>query len=48
MINRLFKWLDASTCNVMAVETMKTELEKSGFSQLCQEEAWNLEKGGKY
>lgn len=48
MINNLFNWLDASTCNVMAVETMKTELDKAGFSQLRQQDEWTLEKGGKY
>ena len=48
MINRLFKWLDASTCNVMAVETIKNELDKVGFAELKQADKWDLKKGGKY
>lgn len=48
MIDRLLRWLDASTCNVMAVETMKTELNNAGFEELQQSDKWNLRKGGKY
>lgn len=48
MINRLLNWLDASTCNVMAVETMKNELAGAGFKELKQCEKWELQKGGKY
>lgn len=48
MINRLLGWLDASTCNVMAVETMKIELTKAGFSELRQGDKWELQRGGKY
>lgn len=48
MINRLLNWLDASTCNVMAVETIKKELDKAGFAELRQTDKWEICKGGKY
>ena len=48
MIKRLFQWLDASTCNVMAGETIKSELNKAGFSEIKQSEKWDIKKGGKY
>ena len=48
MINRLLNWLDASTCNVMAVETIKKELDKAGFAELRQPDKWEICKGGKY
>ena len=48
MINRLLNWLDASTCNVMAVETIKKELDKAGFAELRQSDKWEIRKGGKY
>lgn len=40
--------LDRSTCNFMAVNTIKKELEAAGFIELCQEDKWNLIPGGKY
>ena len=48
MINRLLNWLDASTCNVMAVETIKKELDKAGFAELRQTDKREIRKGGKY
>lgn len=48
MIERLLNWLDASTCNVMAIETIKSELNKAGYKELRQADKWTLEKGGKY
>ncbi len=48
MIEKLLGWLDASTCNFLAVETVKRELEKAGFSELHQEEAWDIKPGGKH
>lgn len=48
MINRLLNWLDASTCNVMAVETIKKELNNAGFAELKQTDKWEIQKGGKY
>lgn len=48
MINRLLKWLDASTCNFMAVATIVGELESKGFSRLNAADEWKLEAGGRY
>lgn len=48
MIEKLLGWLDASTCNFLAVETVKKELDAAGFQRLDQEEAWNITPGGKY
>lgn len=44
-INRLLKWLDSSTCNFLAVETIRKELDNAGFVRLRPEDAWNLKKG---
>ena len=43
-INRLLKWLDSSTCNFLAVETIRKELDNAGFVLLRPEEALNLKK----
>ena len=48
MIERLLRWLNKSTCNFLAVETVEQELIKKGFSELNQHEVWTLKKGGKY
>ncbi len=48
MIDRLIKWLDASTCNFLAINTITSELDKAGFSRLDSRENWNIRKGGKY
>ncbi len=47
-INRLLNWLDASTCNFLAVDTIRRELEAAGFSRLLPGESWNLKKNGRY
>lgn len=47
-IERLLGWLDESTCNFLAVAAMKRELEAAGFSELRQEDAWNIVAGGRY
>lgn len=41
MIERLLRRLDDSTCNVMAVETIKNELLSAGFTELLQCEDWS-------
>lgn len=41
-------WLDKSTCNFMAVKTMRQELDEMGFTRLRQNESWDLHAGGKY
>lgn len=48
MITRLLGWLDESTCNFMAVAAMERELKNAGFSQIRQEENWDIKHGGKY
>ena len=48
MIERLFKWLDAATCNFMAADVIASELDAAGFTRLCQEDPWRLEANGKY
>ena len=47
-INRLLNWLDASTCNFLAVDTIRRELEAAGFTRLLPGESWNLKKNGRY
>lgn len=44
----LFDRLDRSTCNLMAVDTIRRILEDAGFNELHQEDAWSTEPGGKY
>ncbi|MCM1489812.1 MAG: M18 family aminopeptidase [Muribaculum sp.] len=48
MIDRLIKWLDASTCNFLAAETITRELDAAGFTRLDAREKWDIKKGGKY
>lgn len=48
MINQLLEWLDASTCNVLAVATIEKELTVAGFSRLDPTEEWRLEPDAKY
>ncbi|MDE6236284.1 MAG: M18 family aminopeptidase [Muribaculaceae bacterium] len=47
-IERLLNWLDLSTCNFMAVDTIKKELNKAGFHELKQENKWELTPGEGY
>lgn len=48
MIKRLLNWLDESTCNFMAVASMERELLAAGFSEIRQENRWDIKRGGKY
>ncbi len=48
MINRLFNWLDESTCNFYAVATAERELRENGFTELNPGNAWKLESNGRY
>ncbi len=48
MINKLLGWLDNATCNFLAVETIKKELEAAGFTELQQEDAWKIEPGSRH
>lgn len=47
-IERLLGWMNESTCNFMAVKTIRRELEKVGFAELKQGEHWEIAPGGKY
>ncbi len=47
-ISRLLEWLDESSCNFTAVAAMKRELDNAGFTELRQEDKWNVTPGGKY
>lgn len=47
-ISRLLGWLDRSTCNFLAAETIREELDKAGFVRLLPEERWEIKPGGKY
>lgn len=48
MIDQLFGWLDAATCNVLAVATIEKELLSAGFNKLNPADAWDIKPGGKY
>lgn len=48
MIERLLKWMDRSTCNLMAADTIVKELEAAGFTRLDPTAVWKLEPCGKY
>lgn len=45
MIQRLLKYLDRSTCNFLAVDTICRELDKAGFSRLNACDKWALRPG---
>ncbi|MDE6296882.1 MAG: M18 family aminopeptidase [Muribaculaceae bacterium] len=47
-IEKLFDWMDYSTCNFMAVEVIKKELDEAGFLEIRQEDKWDVIDGGKY
>ena len=47
-VNSLMKFLDSSVCNFCAVETIKKELDNSGYEEIKLADAWNLRKCGKY
>ncbi len=48
MIKRLLNWLDEGTCNFMAVAAIERELMAAGFTELRQEDKWDIKRGGKY
>ncbi|MDE7465255.1 MAG: M18 family aminopeptidase [Muribaculaceae bacterium] len=47
-IETLLDWMDQSTCNFMAVDTIRHELEEIGFQALDQKNPWELEPNGRY
>lgn len=44
----LMKFLDASVCNLWAVETVRQRLLAAGFTQLDMRRAWDLRPSGRY
>ena len=48
MMDQLFRWMDRSTCNVLAVDTILSELIAAGFIELDASQQWQLKPGGKY
>lgn len=48
VMGSLFGWLDKSTCNFMAIRTIRQELDEIGFELLLEGEEWKLQRGGKY
>lgn len=48
MIQRLMNRMDASTCNFLAVQTIKAELDAKGFEELDPRRKWNPVRNGKY
>ncbi len=47
-IERLLNWLDESTCNFRAIDVMKKELDRKGFVEIKQEDAWNINPGSRH
>lgn len=47
-IERLLGWLNESTCNFKAVAAIRRELEVAGFTELRQEDEWNVKPGGRH
>ena len=45
MIQRLLKYLDSSTCNFLAVDCIRRELDGRGFSELKECDNWQLRPG---
>ena len=48
MTEQLIKWLEKSTCNFLAADTIIKELEGKEFQRLEQNENWHLEPWKKY
>ena len=48
MITRLIDRLDLSTCNFLAVKTIREALDAAGFNELKTGENWKPKPGGKY
>ena len=47
-IENLLGWLDESTCNFRAIETMRRELETAGFTELRQADRWDVTPGSRH
>ena len=47
IVERLFRNLETSTCNFLAVDTVKSILSTKGFRELRESDFWKLEPGDK-
>lgn len=47
-IQKTLQRLEKSTCNFLAVDTIRKELREAGFHELRQEDEWQLHSAGKY
>lgn len=48
MIDKLLGWLEESTCNFLAAQTIIKELKANGFDELRQNEVWEIKPQGRY
>lgn len=47
-IGKALGWLNDSTCNFLAVKTIKSELNNAGFTEIRQGETWKVHPGAKH
>lgn len=47
-VENLFKYIEQSPSPFHAIETAKTMLQKAGFTELKENESWNIQKGNHY
>ena len=48
MINELLRWLNASTCNALAVDTIEKELKAAHFKYLDPADIWHIRPDSRY
>ncbi|MGL4491934.1 MAG: M18 family aminopeptidase, partial [Tannerellaceae bacterium] len=46
--NKLIDFIASSPTNFHAVETLRTQLKNSGYTELSFGDKWTIEAGGKY
>lgn len=47
-IQEMMEFIDRSPCNYLAVENLRSSLEKKGYQRLYEQDSWKLSCGGKY
>lgn len=47
-IEKLLEWLDKASCNFLAVDVIRKELEENGFIELNETDRWNIVPNGRY
>jgi len=45
IVERLFRYMNSSTCNFLAVDTVRGVLESNGFRELREEDYWDVSPG---